>query len=43
MSNFQDKISEITEILTFPDVLVEVNNLITSADTSASDIAKSHQ
>ncbi len=40
MSNFRNKISEITEILTFPDVLVEVNNLITRTDTSASDIAK---
>ena len=40
MSRFRDRISEITEILTFPDVLIEVNNLITSSDTSASDIAK---
>lgn len=40
MSTLKKKISQITELLTLPDVVLEVNRLIESPDTTANDIAK---
>lgn len=39
MNNLQDRIESITEILTLPDIVLKINNLIANPDTSASDIS----
>ena len=40
MRDFKKEISKITELLTLPDVVFEVNRLIDSPNTSATDIAR---
>ena len=40
MSDFKQRLAEISEIISLPEILLKVNRLINNPETSANDIAE---